>query len=335
MQLTRANSAPTAALPTGLGAIAAGFGSGSIVAAVTLGAAVHACANIVNALADVEQDRADPRRRGEPLVSGALTAHQALLLALILLLGIGPAAVALLERPAASITYLAIVGLYIYANLFQKRSAYISPIAMDLAFGVVVAGPIAIVASSSGELPPVALVLLTCSMVLQIAASNVIVGTVKDLECDLRYGVRTSAIELGVRPGDHGPVVSAAFARYAIGLQVAALLAGICAVVLDVPTGPVTIAFAAIGVALLGAGTFNVVTLMTRLRAVVTATSRPWSLQANFLATVAIAAAQLDPTRVCLLLAGVSGATVLSVALSGGRRRSIDRLLRLQDAVVE
>ncbi len=63
------------------------------------------------------------------LVSGALTAHQALLVALILLLAIGPAAVASLERPAATVAYPAIVGLDVHANLFQKRSAHVSPIA--------------------------------------------------------------------------------------------------------------------------------------------------------------------------------------------------------------
>ncbi len=335
MQLARLNSAPMAALPSGFGALAADFDAARTAAAMVLGMTVHAFANIVNALADVEQDRADPARRSEALVSGALVVHQAMLAALVLLLAIGPASVVLLDDPGAAIGYLAIVGLYTYANVFQKRSAHVSPIVMDLAFGIVVAGPIVVVASASGQLPGAALALLACSMALQIAASNVLVGTVKDLNSDLSYGVRTSAIELGARPGENGPVVSRAFARYAMGLQLTALATGLGAGFIAAPAGIVAVSLTALGAALLLAGTFNVVTLVTRLRAAVTVSSRPWSLQANYFATVALAAVQLGPASVGLLLAGVIAATGLSIALSGRHRASLDRLLRLQDAAVE
>lgn len=335
MQLTRSNSAAMAALPTGIGALAAGFDTPRIVGAGVLGMAVHCFANIVNALADVEQDRTDPRRRNEALVSGAITPRQAVLSALILLLLIGPATLVLLDSTTAAFAYLAIVGLYAYANVFQKRSAHVGPVAMDLAFGVVVAGPIAVVASASGQLPDAALLLLTCSMVFQIAASNVLVGTTKDLECDLRYGVRTSAIELGVRPGDDGPVVTRRFASYAIALQVMALLSGLVAGLVATPAGLLSVSLTVFGGTLLIAGTFNVLSLVTPLRGAVTASSRPWSLQTNYFATVALAAAQLRPASVGLLLAGVIAVTGLSIALAGGRRASLDRLLRLQDATVE
>lgn len=315
MQISRWNAAPLGALPTGLGALAAGFDTARTSAVVLLTFVVLVFANILNALGDIEQDRTDPRRRSEAMVSGSLSSHQVTLTALVLLLGIGPASVLLLDNAAATIAYLAMVGLAAYTNLYAKRSVYGHPVLMDFLFGLYYAAPMLIVASLSAHTLQAPLVLLACSFLLQITAYIVVICTMKDLECDIGYGVRGSAIELGVRPGPDGPVISRAFAIYAIAIQVGGLLTGLAAGLLAAPTRLGTVAFTALGAALLIAGTVNLVMLVTRPRAVVRASSHIWFFT-NYVATGLIATGQLAPAGVWLLLAGILAATGLSILAS-------------------
>ncbi|MFG2236586.1 UbiA prenyltransferase family protein [Streptomyces sp. NPDC048723] len=203
--LVRLECLPLLSAPFLLGAAVSPTGS-SVTAYAWFGAglALHGLSCVSNDVADRKLDARDPRRANRPLTSGRVPVRHAVALSLLLGVVFALAVLALpSEHPALLWGSLALT---IWGNIRQKRSSVPTPVS-DLLWGMSVAAPLLAFTPS----PTVAHVATTAALALVVTAFDVAGGDVKDLDTDLRGGLRTSGIVLGLRPTPHGITTSAAF----------------------------------------------------------------------------------------------------------------------------
>lgn len=220
----------------------------------------------VNDLTDLERDSLHPRRRTtSPLVAGHVTQarvlHWTLIELLILTAALSFAPISLISKAL----YFGLLVLTTYGNVYQKTSRRVSPIVMDLLFGVLLSVPIAATALAFDAEPPVGLLLLCVAFGLQAILLNVFSGNLKDLEFDQLVKWRTSALALGVRQReDNYFEFPASYRGLVLTIQLGSVLAtaALAAVVLtspastnptgvDIALGVGSIAFAGLGAVLL------------------------------------------------------------------------------------
>ena len=199
---------------------------------VAVAFAFHCFSYVLNDVVDLPVDRTQPLRAGAPLVRGAIRPWQALVFAL----SQAPLALVItiwLEGEGRSIGALgAAFALMAVYNLWGKRA--ILPLVTDVAQGMAWGGLVLYGASlRSGHLTPVeqaSLCPLTLNLfaivVVYIVLINGVHGSLRDLDNDLKWGMRTMATLLGARPRSAAQLaIPRRFAIYAWALQ--ALLAGL------------------------------------------------------------------------------------------------------------
>jgi len=294
LRITRMRAGALAALPFGAGYLITGREQPAEAAAWwCFGLAYHAYACVLNDLADQRTDSLDPTRRGAPLVGGPLVRRHAVRAGV--LLGAGQcAAVAFLStstRPAL----LALVALVTYGNLRQKRSAWVPPWCMDVLFGIAMAGPLVVVASTSGR-PPAAVWLFAVAFGLQMDLFNGVAGNVKDLAHDHAVGARTTALALGVRPAGAGIRFTRRYGVYCLGLWALGAAAAVAAVVTAEAPHSRTLVLAA------GVGALHVLSLVSLSRLLAgrrppSRTGRDPFLLGQFLGIFVVLAAFAGPVR--------------------------------------
>jgi 4-hydroxybenzoate polyprenyltransferase len=174
---------------------------------------------VVNDLATIDMDRLDSRKAGRPLVSGAVKPWAAKTLVVIAVAVAFPVDAALLgfdlARVAALTVAFAATAIY---NIAGKRSPF--PPLMDFLLGIGSAALVQYSALAVGS-PTGVTYLVECAVVLYITLDNGVHFSVRDIDSDLQYSARTTAILFGVRPTGAAPYLPRRFLIYALGLQAA------------------------------------------------------------------------------------------------------------------
>jgi 4-hydroxybenzoate polyprenyltransferase len=203
-----------------------------LVGLFTLGLALHCFACIVNDLADLPADRANPSRAKSALVAGSVSQNEATYLCLLMLLGLA-AFVAASRGPVSSrLELVALWALMAYGNTYQKRSRRVPPLVMDQLCGVALAAPLPIsIALLGGSINATDWV-LTVAYGLQLSLANSVAGNLKDLDADRLAGLRTVAIAAEVFLTPEGRVnAPSAYKLYAQAMEllmIGALFLAMC-----------------------------------------------------------------------------------------------------------
>lgn len=188
------------AMPFVIGGMLAGASPVTLTLLAIWALAFYSYSCKVNDLADFKTDILNTTGRTKsPLLRGALSplrvGYWAAIELLILAFTLG-----LSQFSAPSkVVGLGLLALTTYGNAFQKTSRRVSPLVMDYLFGVVMAGPILVVAWGLGASVPWTAWLLSASFMFQMVVLNSYSGNLKDLDHDYAVGARTTAIRLGAR----------------------------------------------------------------------------------------------------------------------------------------
>jgi 4-hydroxybenzoate polyprenyltransferase len=126
--------------------------------------------------------------------------------------------------PRSTLLLVGLFALAAYGNLWQKRSRRVSPVVMDHLFGLMMGVPILYGAIATGGDLGTSVWLSAITFSLSMTLMNCVAGNLKDLAADYSAGVRTTALELGVRPGanaDSHPTFPRHFQNYVLALSIA------------------------------------------------------------------------------------------------------------------
>jgi 4-hydroxybenzoate polyprenyltransferase len=298
-------------------------GYSAAAAIVTYGAAVHLYACHINNLSDLADDRLNPARASDPLVTGDVDPHR-------VLVWIAAESVVLAALPLYGTDdnvlragFLGLLVINAYGNVFQKRSRFVSPLAMDYLFGFVNAAylPLCVVALS--EPVTIKVVCLASSYGFQLVLINAFAGNLKDLEADRGAGLRTTAILLGVRTEDGQLVITRPYAHFVVVPAVGV----IGSMIVLAAAFPGVYTFAAVSLAVAGAFSVTV-----NLRQGDVAIRRPWSrrpsvhgrpwwIAANLGATLVGACAVVPPISILIVTIGIGSCLIAPSLVELSRRR--------------
>lgn len=188
----------------------------AIVTLVTVAVSYHIFGFVINDVVDLPIDRTAAGRWPSPLVRGTVRPAVALGLALAQV----PIALALAWWGAGRQGLAAIVAACVLGtayNLWGKRAAI--PPVTDLVQGLAWAALAGFGATVAGGRGPATGWLLAFLTVYMVLASGVH-GSIRDLRNDVRYGVRSTAVFLGARPGPgRALILSRRLIVYALILQ--------------------------------------------------------------------------------------------------------------------
>jgi 4-hydroxybenzoate polyprenyltransferase len=201
-----------------------------LIAIVLAAVAFHVYAYVFNDVVDLPIDRTAPARWPSPLVRGTVRPGKALTVALAQI----PVAAGLAWWGGAGLAgvlaLLAACGLMAVYNLWGKHAPF--PPLTDLVQGLGWAALTFFGAAVAGGPGPATGGILAF-VTVYIVMANGVHGSIRDLRNDLRYGVRSTAILLGARPGGGRAILlPRRLSGYALALQ--AVLTGI---VVAVPLG--------------------------------------------------------------------------------------------------
>ncbi|MDX3854753.1 UbiA family prenyltransferase [Streptomyces sp. AK02-01A] len=313
--LIRLEYLPLMSTPFLLGpVIAAQRVSGTALAWFGVGCALHALSCSSNDIADRHLDAQDPRRANRPLTSGRLPVRHAV--ALTVLLG-ALFVVGSVFLPSEHPGYLYVsLAITLWGNVRQKRSRVPAPVS-DLLWGLSVSMPLlAFIA-----VPGIAEVTAVMAFALLLATFDASGADLKDLETDLRLGIRTTGVLLGLTAAENGAATTRRF-RLAVLIS-HALMSALCVLAL------VT---AGTGTALRSAGAAALVlSVWPLLRHTMADTVRRGGrsvlfLGGPFVAYLCTAAALATrPARVAAAMGVVVGATAGAVLWHGALRRFVSR----------
>jgi 4-hydroxybenzoate polyprenyltransferase len=197
---TRSELVVLGAFPFAVGAALAKEPITKTVLAALAGASLHWATVLVNNLTDRESDSLHPRKSDLAIVAGRITSRQAAIaIAVTSALFL---AMLLVTAPTWAVLgiFVPLAGLQVYVNIFQKRSRWMPPLAMDFLFGVTVGSPVLAYPIALKTVISTSEVLFAVTLILDAAILNMIVGNLKDLPWDLEAGDATTAISFGVRP---------------------------------------------------------------------------------------------------------------------------------------
>lgn len=173
----------------------------------------HVYAAVLNDVVDLEVDRTQPLRAGHPLVRGALSPRTALVIALVQI----PLAFGLLHwlwgpnGPATLALAAAFAGMAVY-DLWGKRCPV--PPLTDAAQGFAWAA-LALLGALVAPGALNALTVVVCAYAVgYLLLINGVHGGLRDLANDLAWGRRTTALFLGIRPGEGGGAIIPRRARW-------------------------------------------------------------------------------------------------------------------------
>lgn len=187
-----------------LGAASCGSGPGPLpfLGLVAVSLCFHLYGGVMNDVIDLEVDRTQALRAGDPLVSGAVSRGAAFAFALCQI----PLVFALtgwLGEPAAhGWLAFAVLAMALY-NGFGKRCAV--PPVTDFVQGSCWAALVVYGVVATGGRPGLVTLGVALYAVLYTTLINGVHGGLRDLDNDLASGARTTALWLGVRPGEAVP----------------------------------------------------------------------------------------------------------------------------------
>jgi 4-hydroxybenzoate polyprenyltransferase len=177
-----------------------------------VGIMVHIFGQTLNEYADLKIDKENPELAGKPLVSGVISKGEAIAVMVVSFVLIFVVAIPLYTM--ISFIVLVLVGVCgIAYDLLSKKFVHSPILIAGWAFFLGLFGGVA--AGEYGNLTDVPmLVYIICLLgALQMWTNTAILGHIKDLKNDAECGLRTFAIELGVRvddrkdpPGLHIPI---------------------------------------------------------------------------------------------------------------------------------
>jgi 4-hydroxybenzoate polyprenyltransferase len=199
-EAVRLELAPLAALPFALGAaVTLRMSVLDLVGLAVAGACLHSATALVNELADRPSDALHPRRSNRAVLTGRITPADAIVACFVFL----AVFLSILFRVDSTgflvLALVPVAAIQVYGNAYQKRSKVVPPPVMDFLFGATMGFPIVAVPWTAGAPVAGSTILLAATLVLDMAALNIMVGNTKDLPWDERAGDRTTALILGVR----------------------------------------------------------------------------------------------------------------------------------------
>ena len=263
---------------SGAASAAPGWRAGEVAWLLALALAFHVFAYVFNDVVDLRVDRTEPLRASSPLVRGAISRTQALVLAWAQL----PIAFALAlaggaRAPLLGWLALAFGALALY-DLYGKRCPW--PLLTDAVQSVGWCALLLMGAWASAGEASAATWWLAAYVFLCVLLVNGVHGGLRDLANDSRCGARTTAVWLGARAGAGTAIVlSPALVAYALALQAGlvacalgacrattsgsdhALARGLVAAALAAACVSLAVAFGRVGErrALVAAGAWNIV----------------------------------------------------------------------------
>lgn len=172
----------------------------------------HVYTYVLNDVIDLPIDRQQPLRATDPLVRGAISRGAALLIALVGVPGALLVAAWLGVAPPGYVALGSAIVLMTGYNLWGKRSPF--PPLTDLVQGLAIASVVMFGAFAAGASPTLLSYTVAAQFAVYIMLINGIHGSQRDVENDLHFGCRTTAILLGVRPTADGTVLTPAHYRW-------------------------------------------------------------------------------------------------------------------------
>lgn len=188
-----------------------------ILGLVAVAVTFHIFAHVQNDVIDLALDRTEPLRADSPLVRGLIQPRQALAIALLHIpLGLVFTYWLGANSLAFLIFIIAIILISIY-NIWGKRISFppLTDVVQGLGWSAMVYYGVVVVSGHLTTLLGVIIVFVTVFIVM----INGIHNNLRDLVNDLRSGMHTTAILLGVRPLGKGLVLPLRFKLYALALQ--------------------------------------------------------------------------------------------------------------------
>lgn len=168
-----------------------GMPSYHLLVVFTLGVFIMRSAGcVINDFADRKVDGQVKRTENRPLVSGAITTTEALVLFFFLILN-ALILVLTLQTYTIMLSFVAVFLAVIYP--FMKRYTHLPQVFLGAAFSW---GMIMAFAESTGEIPPVAWLLFTANLCWTVAYDTMY--AMVDCDDDLKVGVKSTAILFGV-----------------------------------------------------------------------------------------------------------------------------------------
>lgn len=168
-----------------------GMPSYHLLVVFTLGVFIMRSAGcVINDFADRKVDGQVKRTENRPLVSGAITTTEALVLFFFLILN-ALILVLTLQTYTIMLSFVAVFLAVIYP--FMKRYTHLPQVFLGAAFSW---GMIMAFAESTGEIPPVAWLLFTANLCWTVAYDTMY--AMVDRDDDLKVGVKSTAILFGV-----------------------------------------------------------------------------------------------------------------------------------------
>lgn len=205
--LTRLHAAGLTAAPFVVGGRLADVSVARTSGLALMGIGLHVFACALNDVVDAPHDLTNPLRRRSPLVTGALRPTGALAIAAA---GAGAYALvgwAVVGSLFGTVAATAVLVVHGYTTVAQKTSRRVAPPVMDVLFGLAMGVPMFLAGPGTENLAvPAATVLLAGAFAVHVALLNMVGGNLKDLGPDIRSGLRTTAIVLGVSSDPNGTV---------------------------------------------------------------------------------------------------------------------------------
>ncbi|MGB8193155.1 MAG: UbiA prenyltransferase family protein [Chitinophagaceae bacterium] len=216
---------PGAIIPPFFGAVLGGvpFTAGNTLGLLALGITFHLFVGLLNDLVDLPLDRANPARAHYPLVKGTVSPK---LVLFIILLQLPLAGLVIYFQLNSVIAYVSIgaafAGMTIY-NVWNKVTRF--PIIIDFIQGIGFCMPVIYGAALSGSVPRVAWIAVIFGVIWMMLLN--LLGGIRDLHCDLAFGVNTTPISLGAKPSGQEQVIPPIARNYGYALQLLTIAGGL------------------------------------------------------------------------------------------------------------
>jgi 4-hydroxybenzoate polyprenyltransferase len=195
----------------------------------------HIASYVLNDVADIEVDRANPNRAQSPLVASDVRLRTAAFVGIVAVI----AALAVDRVAAGSFGVRTLALAVAFAGLigydFAGKRVPFPPLT-DAIQGVGW-GALACYGALAAGVPSPASFLVAGYLVVAVTFVNGVHGALRDVASDLRSKASTTAILLGARPGTCGPLVSRALSGYAWAFQGTLIAIVVAAVAVGGPRG--------------------------------------------------------------------------------------------------
>jgi 4-hydroxybenzoate polyprenyltransferase len=317
----------TMAMPLlGAGTVSAGLGIGDALVLLGIAITFHAFAYVLNDVIDLPVDRSQPLRAQDPLVRGTITRRQALVFALAQV----PLAMVFAGISGAGVTACLVLGagfiLMAVYNLWGKRCIF--PPLTDAVQGFAWATLSLAGAIIAGGTPNALTGVVVAFIVVFIIMMNSVHGSLRDLENDIRCGLRTTAILLSAKPRPAGGIIlPRSFIAYTLALQATLVTLPLLSLAFNwFDFGPTSLLVTTVAVLVAGGLCLGLLVVAARSTASAEAlfVSGSLHLVLSFASLIVLFALYLTPALLALILAVYFGPLLTTALL----RRALISLRR-------